>query len=52
MTDQRSDPHPDSPPARDQPDIERDRTPTEPTVSPDSAGGAGGTVRNQDDDAQ
>lgn len=37
-------------------DVERaedkGRTPLAPTVSPDTAGGAGGTVRNQDDDAQ
>jgi hypothetical protein len=37
-------------------DVERveedERTPNEPTVSPDSAGGAGGVVRNQDDTAQ
>ncbi|WP_315760434.1 hypothetical protein [Sphingomonas sp. Y38-1Y] len=31
---------------------EDDETPLEPTVSPDSAGGAGGVVRNQDDTAQ
>ncbi|KQN40779.1 hypothetical protein ASG37_03115 [Sphingomonas sp. Leaf407] len=39
-------------------DIERGDTtvgqtsPTEPTVSPDTAGGSGGVVRNQDADAQ
>lgn len=27
-------------------------SPTEPTVSPDTAGGSGGVVRNQDADAQ
>ncbi len=27
-------------------------SPTEPTVSPDSAGGSGGVVRNQDADGQ
>ncbi|PCD03103.1 hypothetical protein COC42_01370 [Sphingomonas spermidinifaciens] len=31
---------------------EDEETPLEPTVSPDTAGGAGGVVRNQDDDAQ
>lgn len=31
---------------------EEDESALEPTVSPDSAGGAGGVVRNQDDDAQ
>lgn len=31
---------------------EDDETALEPTVSPDSAGGAGGVVRNQDEDAQ
>ncbi len=39
-------------------DVERAGTdsgatsPTEPTVSPDSAGGSGGVVRNQDGDGQ
>lgn len=66
MTD--PDRHPDSPPADRPSDLERalneDRggddvereeegeTPLEPTVSPDTAGGAGGTVRNQDETAQ
>lgn len=38
-------------------DVERagggdDNSPLEPTVSVDTAGGAGGVVRNQDEDAQ
>ncbi|HTG37988.1 hypothetical protein [Sphingomonas sp.] len=68
MTDRNRDEHPDSVPEGRPSDIERavnegrggrdienvadDTTPTEPTVSPDTAGGSGGAVRNQDDTAQ